>query len=330
MSTADADAQHVQQDPQCPPQQQPTAKEPEAWEKSAYSIEVGDLIFQGAESRVHHCTFYGKPAVYKHRFAKRYRNETLDYRLRSQRTRHEARALERCVKKGIRAPRLLGVDYIHTFLVMTHEEGPTLKEALDREHARVVAAGAKSADVDATPSPVTAALLRSMGVVVAMLHNANMVHGDLTTSNFISTFEAPSSPPPTATPVAAAGTPAGEKTEKASHAVAKQKGKAPTPAGSLSASTAAPSSVAASLPTAQDIVVLDFGLISDKFSAEERAVDLYVLERAITSTHPYLAAYASDTILDGYRSAADPKKETETLKRLEAVRARGRKRSMVG
>lgn len=271
--------------------------------QSVYSVELGDLIFQGAESKVYHCTFYGTPALCKHRFVKRYRNPTLDERLRSQRTRHEARALERCVKKGIRAPRLLGADYVNTFLIMSYEEGSTVKDALDADHAACAKASAAAPTTTAAaalPSPVTAALLRSIGVVVARLHNANMVHGDLTTSNFICTY------PNAVTSNAGDG--------------------AAASAATSTAATATP----ALLPTAEDIVVLDFGLISDKFSAEERAVDLYVLERAITSTHPYLADFASDVILEGYRSAADAKKGDEALRRLEAVRARGRKRSMVG
>ncbi|KAG5502820.1 hypothetical protein JKF63_04588 [Porcisia hertigi] len=281
--------------------------------QSAHSIELGSLIFQGAESKVYHCTFYGAPALCKHRFVKRYRNPSLDERLRSQRTRREARALERCVKKGIRAPRLLGADYINTFLIMSYEAGPTVKEALDMEYVTCTGKASKgnstssqqqqqqitpslSASGDPTPSPVTASLLHSIGVVVARLHNANIVHGDLTTSNFIYTGDGL---------VAGAATPSAD--------------------GAISPALSAPA-----LPTAEDIVVLDFGLISDKQSAEERAVDLYVLERAIASTHPYLAAFASDLILEGYGGAADPKKGEETLRRLEAVRARGRKRSMVG
>ncbi|KPA79523.1 putative protein kinase [Leptomonas pyrrhocoris] len=311
--------------PPPPPQQQQQAAE--AFQKCAYMIDVGDLLFQGAESRVYRCSFYGTPAVCKHRFAKRYRNPTLDERLRAQRTRREARALERCLKKGIRAPRLLGADYINTFLVMSHEEGPTLKEALDAEHARwcTTMAGSQAVvSADTTPSPVMAALLRSIGVVVATLHNANMVHGDLTTSNFISTFE----PPTTA---AASEASNGAPSNHVSTSTTTTTAAAVTTAGARGLLSASPSLVVThALPTAQDIVVLDFGLISEKNSAEERAVDLYVLERAITSTHPYLSSYASETILDGYRSAADPKKGAETLKRLEAVRARGRKRSMVG
>ncbi|CAM39074.1 putative protein kinase [Leishmania braziliensis MHOM/BR/75/M2904] len=278
---------------------------------SVDSIELGSLIFQGAESKVYHCNFYGAPALCKHRFVKRYRNPSLDKRLRSQRTRREARALERCVKKGIRAPRLLGADYINTFLIMSYEAGPTVKEALDIEHAtftqQTLQGKSSSAQqqqqqltpspsvlVNAAPSPVTAALLQSIGVVVAQLHNANIVHGDLTTSNFICTCDG--------------------------FAVVTRSTDGAT----------SPMSSAPVLPTAEDIVVLDFGLISDKCSAVERAVDLYVLERAIVSTHPYLSAFASDVILEGYRSAADPKKGEEALRRLEAVRARGRKRSMVG
>ena len=38
----------------------------------------------------------------------------------------------------------------------------------------------------------------------------------------------------------------------------------------------------------KQIVLIDFGLSYYKDSAEDKAVDLYVLERAFKSTHPHL------------------------------------------
>ena len=38
----------------------------------------------------------------------------------------------------------------------------------------------------------------------------------------------------------------------------------------------------------KQIVLIDFGLSYFKDSAEDKAVDLYVLERAFKSTHPHL------------------------------------------
>ncbi|KAI9570075.1 hypothetical protein HD554DRAFT_2086661 [Boletus coccyginus] len=77
-----------------------------------------------------------------------------------------------------------------------------------------------------------------------------------------------------------------------------------------------------------DLVMIDFGLAYHSALVEDKAVDLYVLERAFASTHPdseslfasILAAYANHIGKDW-----DPIK-----KRLDEVRLRGRKRTMVG
>jgi TP53 regulating kinase-like protein len=76
-----------------------------------------------------------------------------------------------------------------------------------------------------------------------------------------------------------------------------------------------------------DIVLIDFGLASQSAQDEDRAVDLYVLERAIASTHPRSEGLCEDLIL-GYRDSY--KGAPSALKRLEDVRLRGRKRSMLG
>jgi TP53 regulating kinase-like protein len=62
-------------------------------------------------------------------------------------------------------------------------------------------------------------------------------------------------------------------------------------------------------------------------SDEDRAVDLYVLERAFASTHPR-AERLFAAVLESYRDAF--KKASSVLAKLEDVRMRGRKRSMLG
>ncbi|KAJ2803740.1 TP53 regulating kinase [Coemansia guatemalensis] len=73
-------------------------------------------------------------------------------------------------------------------------------------------------------------------------------------------------------------------------------------------------------------VLIDFGLSQISPSAEDKAVDLYVLERAFISTHPDSETLFA-RVLEAYRrdDAADA-----VLRRLEAVRQRGRKRDMTG
>jgi len=74
------------------------------------------------------------------------------------------------------------------------------------------------------------------------------------------------------------------------------------------------------------LFLIDFGLGSVSAAAEDKAVDLYVLERAFAATHP-LAQGLFDQVLQAYASAPGSK---AVLRRLQDVRLRGRKRSMVG
>jgi TP53 regulating kinase-like protein len=76
------------------------------------------------------------------------------------------------------------------------------------------------------------------------------------------------------------------------------------------------------------IYLIDFGLSKSTLSAEERAVDLYVLERALISTHPKLPESFLKTVIEVYGSETD--KSAATLQRLEQVRLRGRKRECFG
>jgi len=76
-----------------------------------------------------------------------------------------------------------------------------------------------------------------------------------------------------------------------------------------------------------EIILIDFGLSSQSKSDEDRAVDLYVLERAFGSTHPRAESLFKE-VLNAYGKSF--KGADVVLKKLEEVRMRGRKRSMLG
>lgn len=82
-----------------------------------------------------------------------------------------------------------------------------------------------------------------------------------------------------------------------------------------------------------ELVLIDFGLSHTSLSLEDKAVDLYVLERSFCSSHPGLAAEFPH-ILEAYRSVPftddEKKKSAGVLCKLADVRARGRKRTLVG
>jgi len=76
-----------------------------------------------------------------------------------------------------------------------------------------------------------------------------------------------------------------------------------------------------------DVVLIDFGLAQQSLQEEDRAVDLYVLERAFGSTHPKTEGLFAE-VLKGYGESYKAGKLT--LRRLEEVRMRGRKKIMIG
>lgn len=76
------------------------------------------------------------------------------------------------------------------------------------------------------------------------------------------------------------------------------------------------------------LAVIDFGLSFQEGVAEDKGVDLYVLERAFLSTHPntellFAEVMQAYTIETGNSSG-------DVIKKFEEIRMRGRKRTMVG
>ena len=140
--------------------------------------------------------------------------------------------------------------------------------------------------------PVYDCLAQKIGEALGKLHASDIVHGDLTTSNMIlrpSSSSSSFSPSPSSPPTTPPLTPE-------------------------------------TIPSSS-LVMIDFGLSSITKAAEDKAVDLYVLERAFLSTHPNTEEFF-DKIIDVYGKVSPTSKAT--LTRLEAVRARGRKKLCFG
>lgn len=82
--------------------------------------------------------------------------------------------------------------------------------------------------------------------------------------------------------------------------------------------------------------LIDFGLGGTSNMVEDKGVDLYVLERAIISTHSAYSDQYVEWILKGFSQVYEQhgsmgeKKLKELLKRFHEVRMRGRKRTMIG
>lgn len=126
-------------------------------------------IARGAEGSVYRTEFLGRKAILKVRTPKGYRVPELDERIRSVRIRSEARLIRSARRAGIRTPVIYWADPPAGELVMEDMGGETVKRHLD-EHPE---------DADR--------ICREIGRDVALLHNARIAHGDLTTSNMLMT-----------------------------------------------------------------------------------------------------------------------------------------------
>ena len=125
------------------------------------------LLKRGAEAELRRTTYLGREAVEKSRVPKGYRLPALDEGLRRGRIRTEARLMGEARAAGVEVPILYDIDLAENKLVMEFVDGPTAKAVLDK--------GGKPA----------LAVCRKIGEAIARLHVADIVHGDLTTSNMI-------------------------------------------------------------------------------------------------------------------------------------------------
>jgi len=163
----------------------------------------------------------------------------------------EERSLKKANSAGISCPLVLSTNYDDYLIIMEYIEGITLKNALIDKLSSIDCFG------------------RLIGTLIAKLHSARIIHGDLTTSNILfKTCE-------------------------------------------------------------EEIVFIDFGLSYVCDVAEDKAVDLYVLERALTSTHPEIADELMNMICNNYISYFSDG-ANEVISKLGDVRMRGRKRDMSG
>jgi len=120
------------------------------------------ILAQGAEAVI----TKNKKIVIKHRIAKSYRHKEIDEKIRKSRTRKEANILKKAKELKILVPELFKQEEFS--LEMEYIEGDRLSEKLNSYTEK------KQFNV-----------LKKIGEEVAKLHQNDIIHGDLTTSNTI-------------------------------------------------------------------------------------------------------------------------------------------------
>lgn len=126
------------------------------------------LIYRGAESLIYLDDYEGEKSIIKERIPKSYRIRQLDDKLRKERTKKEVKLLTEARKIGVSTPRILHVDEKTFKIVMEKIDGTMVRDFLN-----------------SSPDKDVERVCFEIGRLVGKLHQNNIIHGDLTTSNMI-------------------------------------------------------------------------------------------------------------------------------------------------
>ncbi|XP_049849523.1 EKC/KEOPS complex subunit bud32-like [Schistocerca gregaria] len=226
---------------------------------------------------------------------KKYRHPMLDAELNTKRLKNEVRTMGRAQKSGVRIPCIYFVDKDNHLMFMERVDGLTLNSYLiyleeKTESGRLISGEmSKNHDRNSAHACFLNSALYDQQRVYKMLEN--MTSLGITTKDIA---------------------------RKLGLIIAKLH-KSSLVHGDLTTSNI--------MLTAKDldIVLIDFGLGMTSSQVECYAVDLYVLERAFSATHPgFIEMYQQ--ILEAYNEAGMKK----VIRRLDDVRLRGRKKISIG
>jgi len=122
------------------------------------------LMKKGAEADIYQLMWQNSKAILKIRKPKNYRNSILDSKICKQRTIKESQMLSQVKSFGIPTPLVYFVNLENNSIIMQEIRG---KPVHDLSESKIIE------------------LSKQIGKLVGMLHQNGVMHGDLTTSNFI-------------------------------------------------------------------------------------------------------------------------------------------------
>jgi Kae1-associated kinase Bud32 len=129
---------------------------------------VNKILYRGAEAEIRLSKYMGKTVVQKQRVKKAYRIQEIDCQLISFRTKEEAKLIAEARSCGVSVPLLYDVDLVKGAITMEYLDGSRVKDILngleESERKRICL---------------------KIGESIARLHNHDIIHGDITTSNMI-------------------------------------------------------------------------------------------------------------------------------------------------
>jgi len=122
------------------------------------------LINRGAEADVYSTVWNKNKAILKIRKKKSYRNSSLDQKIRKQRTIRESQIISQVKSFGISTPLIYFMDVSKCSILMQKIDGKVVRDLKDNDIVKICG---------------------EIGRIVGLMHKNGIMHGDLTTSNFI-------------------------------------------------------------------------------------------------------------------------------------------------
>ena len=213
--------------------------------------------------------------IIKDRVSKSYRHPELDKKIIKQRTKKEASILEKSAKLGI-SPKPFFIPLFNK-IKMPYIKGEKLSESLEKLNYKEIC--------------------KQIGENIAKLHDNNIIHGDLTTSNMIYVKEKDKNTNPAIKNL--------EITNKV---------------GREAEHAQASSNKRAEGEPKSKVVFIDFGLGFISPRIEDKAVDLHLIKQALEAKHFSIHKECEKIILENYNS----KDKAKVIEQLKKVEARGR------
>lgn len=124
-----------------------------------------NLIAKGAESDIIKSSYFNRDAIIKRRIPKSYRIPQIDNKIRKSRTKLEAKLLSDVKRGGVITPILYDVDLKAKSILMEKIDGKLVKDILNEDNAERLAL--------------------AIGKNIAAIHNLDIIHGDITSSNMM-------------------------------------------------------------------------------------------------------------------------------------------------
>ncbi len=235
------------------------------------------IIAQGAEAVIS----LDNNNIIKNRIKKSYRLSFLDENLRKKRTKSEAKIINK-LKAIINVPKI--IETKNNEIVMEYIEGKKLSDNLDNLSNKFEIA-------------------EQIGEEIAKLHDFNIIHGDLTTSNMILV----------------------ENKENKINKISTNAKKSFATNNDLKSDLTISEKINSDINNTNNkinfkVYFIDFGLGFHSERIEDKAVDLHLIRQALEAKHFKYWKELFSFIIKGYNS----KDKAKVLEQLKKVEARGR------